>query len=80
MKERQILDLFVSVCLSLHFVHTREILHRDLKTQNIFIKNGQLKLGDFGISKVKNSLITGQVGGLRFGIFALLSLKGGWVV
>lgn len=52
MKERQILDLFVSVCLSLHFVHTREILHRDLKTQNIFIKNGQLKLGDFGISKV----------------------------
>lgn len=52
LKEKQLLDLFIHVCLALHFVHKREILHRDLKTQNIFIKDGQLKLGDFGISKV----------------------------
>ena len=26
-------------------------MHRDIKTQNIFIKNNVLKLGDFGISK-----------------------------
>jgi len=52
LKEKQLLDLFIHVALALHFVHNREILHRDLKTQNIFIKDGQLKLGDFGISKV----------------------------
>ena len=33
-------------------MHNKNILHRDIKTQNIFIaKNNILKLGDFGISK-----------------------------
>jgi len=37
-------------------VHDRKILHRDLKSQNIFLtKTGIIKLGDFGISRVLNS-------------------------
>merc|ERR1711971_208246 len=32
--------------------HDRNIFHRDIKTQNIFLcKNGRVKLGDFGVSK-----------------------------
>lgn len=39
------------VTLSLLALHSKTIIHRDVKTQNIFIKEGVLKLGDFGISK-----------------------------
>lgn len=33
-------------------IHSKNILHRDIKTQNIFVtKEGMLKIGDFGISR-----------------------------
>jgi NIMA (never in mitosis gene a)-related kinase 1/4/5 len=38
--------------MALEFIHTRKIMHRDLKTSNIFLsKCGSVKIGDFGISK-----------------------------
>ena len=38
-------------------MHAKNILHRDIKTQNIFITtNGVLKLGDFGISRELESI------------------------
>jgi NIMA (never in mitosis gene a)-related kinase 1/4/5 len=48
--EDQILDWFVQISLALKHVHDRKILHRDLKTQNIFLTSkGEVKMGDFGI-------------------------------
>ncbi|GFQ76787.1 hypothetical protein TNCT_656011 [Trichonephila clavata] len=55
-KENQILDWFVQICLAVKHVHDRRILHRDIKTQNIFLtKSGIAKLGDFGIARILNN-------------------------
>ena len=50
--EDKILDWFTQICLAIKHIHDRKILHRDIKSQNIFLmSNGQVKLGDFGIAK-----------------------------
>ena len=39
--------------LGVQYMHTSSIIHRDLKSQNMFlIGNDRLVLGDLGISKV----------------------------
>ncbi|OMJ69407.1 hypothetical protein SteCoe_32875 [Stentor coeruleus] len=57
-QEDQVLDWFVQICLAMKHVHDRKILHRDLKSQNIFLtRTGRIKLGDFGIAKVLSATV-----------------------
>lgn len=54
--EDRVMRLFAQICLALRHLHDRGVLHRDLKTANIFVAEGDVvKLGDFGISKVLGS-------------------------
>lgn len=51
--QAQSLVIFTQCVLALRLIHSRHVLHRDLKCQNIFLmKNGVVKLGDFGIAKL----------------------------
>ncbi|CAI9721227.1 serine serine/threonine-protein kinase Nek11 isoform X1 [Octopus vulgaris] len=49
---KQTLDWFIQILLGVNYIHSRHILHRDLKSRNIFLKNGIIKIGDFGISRI----------------------------
>uniref|UniRef100_A0A0N5ARF8 non-specific serine/threonine protein kinase n=1 Tax=Syphacia muris TaxID=451379 RepID=A0A0N5ARF8_9BILA len=51
--ESAVLDYFTQVAVGLEYMHSKNILHRDLKTKNILLnkKRTIVKLSDFGISK-----------------------------
>ncbi|KAJ8361187.1 hypothetical protein SKAU_G00177120 [Synaphobranchus kaupii] len=53
LSERQVVEWFVQISMALQYLHEKHILHRDLKTQNIFLtKTSIIKVGDLGIARV----------------------------
>lgn len=63
-KEKKIWYVFIQIVRGLHAIHSRKILHRDMKSANIFLyKDMQAKLGDLNVSKiVENGLSYTQTG------------------
>jgi NIMA (never in mitosis gene a)-related kinase len=59
LSENFILDIFAQIVIGLNYIHNHNIIHRDIKPQNIFltknninnVNNFLIKIGDFGISK-----------------------------
>ena len=55
-QEKEIINALIQLLLGLSYIHDKKIVHRDIKTKNIFIQNeNTLRIGDFGIAKIFNS-------------------------
>ncbi|XP_007500539.1 serine/threonine-protein kinase Nek4 isoform X2 [Monodelphis domestica] len=51
--ENQVVEWFVQIAMALQYLHEKRILHRDLKTQNVFLtRTNIIKVGDLGIARV----------------------------
>lgn len=59
--EEEIIRLGTDVCTALSLCRKKNIVHRDVSLDNIFIHDGNYKLGDFGVAKV----LEGAVGTMR---------------
>ena len=62
--EELIWSYFIQLCLAVRAMHQMGILHRDLKSPNIFISSSkEIKLGDLGVAKIlKNGLANTRIG------------------
>ena len=67
MLESEALYFFVQICFALKFLHDKNVIHRDLKPQNIFLSERRrvLKLGDFGFAEHESALAESYAGEAR---------------
>lgn len=54
--QRKAAEIAAQVCQALSVAHAQDIIHRDIKPQNIMVQpDGNVKVMDFGIARAKNS-------------------------
>ncbi|RDB67880.1 serine/threonine protein kinase [Eggerthella sinensis] len=57
--QRKVAEIGSQVCQALSVAHGLDIIHRDIKPQNIMVQpDGNVKVMDFGIARAKNSVMT----------------------
>lgn len=55
--QRKVAEIGSQVCQALSVAHGQDIMHRDIKPQNIMVQpDGNVKVMDFGIARAKNSV------------------------
>ena len=58
-EEKTIWSTLIQILEGLNYLHKSCIIHRDLKSANIFLtKDGAVKIGDLNVSKILNKMVT----------------------
>jgi NIMA (never in mitosis gene a)-related kinase len=56
LSEAKVWKFFIQICIGLEYLHSRQILHRDIKTLNIFLAaDDSVRIGDLGVAKIMNN-------------------------
>ena len=59
LSETEAIRLGIDICSALELLGKKNVIHRDIKPQNIFVNEfGDFKLGDFGIARDVNSVLS----------------------
>lgn len=55
LSENAVWRFYIQICLGIYALHSKNILHRDLKTLNIFLTmDNSVRIGDLGVATVLN--------------------------
>lgn len=59
------MDWLTGICGGVGYLHDNGLVHRDLKPANVFVDDGMVKVGDYGLSKfMTTSRRSGQTGSI----------------
>ncbi|KAL3626025.1 Mitosis inhibitor protein kinase wee1 [Castilleja foliolosa] len=64
--EGEALEAMYQIAKALQFIHRRGIAHLDVKPDNIYVKNGVYKLGDFGCATLIDKSLPIEEGDARY--------------
>lgn len=53
LEEKRVWKYLLQMLFGLRYIHSRKVLHRDMKTINVFLtENDEVRIGDLGVAKI----------------------------
>ena len=59
-------NYLINICNGLIYLHSKNIVHRDIKSENVLICNNKIALGDFGLARYNHENMTAETGSYRW--------------
>jgi serine/threonine-protein kinase len=71
---RRVIEIMTQACDALDYAHEQGVVHRDIKPANIMVlRNGQVKVTDFGIARITTGSRTQTAAGIVLGTPSYMS-------